>query len=433
MANSRIPSWFIAGIVVIILDYHAFSQETVKGTLSLRQAVTIALEHHPSLRAANAGVRSASAGLTQSLSPFWPSVIGSGGWTHNEGWFVFNPSFPPRNQIYSSYTAGLTVTQTIFDFGKTIGRVSASSDGLNAAESDFESARTTVIMNVELAYYVYIQAQQIVDVNEEAVQRTQQHLTQAKAFYGVGTRPQIDVTRAEVDHANAEVSLIRARNQLRIAKLQLENAMGIRTNEQYRLTDSLQVREFTMTIDSVKSLTLEQRPELAASRARLSAAQSLVTAAWTQYLPTISAAGAYNWTNFDFPLYNRWNAGLTISLPLFMGFSLTAQVDQARANADAAQANLDALAEAVVLETEQDYFGLKEAEERISASVKLVEQSEQTLNLAEKQYAAGVGTVLDVTDAQVLLSNARITKIQAIFDYNSSLIHLQRSMGMLGS
>jgi len=433
MMIPRILRSSVAGIVVIILYLPAPAQETVKGTLSLRQAVTVALEHHPSLRAADAGVRSASGGLTQASSAYWPSVIGSGGWTHNEGWFVFNPSFPPRNQIYSSYTAGLAVSQTIFDFGKTIGRVSAGSDLLNAAESDFESARTAVIMNVELAYFAYIQAQQIVGVNEEAVQRTQQHLTQAKAFYGVGMRPQIDVTRAEVDHANADVNLIRARNQLRIAKLLLENAMGVHTTEQYRLTDSLEVREFTMTIDSVKSRTLEQRPELAATRARLGAARSLVIAAWTQHLPTISATGAYNWTNFDFPLYNRWNVGLTISLPLFMGFSLAAQVDQARANADAVQANFDALTEAVILETEQEYLGLKEAEERISASVKLVEQSEQTLNLAEKQYAAGVGTVLDVTDAQVLLSNARITKIQAIFDYNSSLIHLQRSMGTLGS
>ena len=433
MMTGRLITWVIAGAIVAARAVPCAAQEGVKETLSLQQAVSLALRYHPALRAADAGVRSASAGVTQAASAYWPSVIGSGGWTHNEGWFVFNPSFPPRNQIYSSYTTGVAATQNVFDFGKTIGRVSASSDLLTAAQSDYESARTTVILNVELAYHSFNQAEQIVSVNEEAVRRTQQHLTQAKAFYGVGTRPQIDVTRAEVDHANAEVSLIRARNQLMLAKLQLEDAMGVHPSTSYRLTDSMAVREFAMPLDSVKSLTLKRRPELAATRARLDANQSLVMAAWTQRLPTILASGAYNWTNFDFPLYSRWNAGLTISLPLFMGFSIAAQIDQARASVDAVQANLDLLTESVMLETEQNYLGLKEAAERIAASVKLVEQSEQTLNLAEKQYAAGVGTVLDVTDAQVLLSNARITKIQAIFDYNSALIHLQRSMGMLGN
>jgi outer membrane protein TolC len=120
-----------------------------------------------------------------------------------------------------------------------------------------------------------------------------------------------------------------------------------------------------------------------------------------------------------------------MSLPIFQGFAISAQVEQARAAADAAQANLDVLREFVTLEVEQNYLGLKEAEERIAASTKLVEQAEQNLNLAERQYAAGVGTALEVTDAQLTLSNARITRIQALYDYNSSLRKLERSMGIL--
>ena len=138
------------------------------------------------------------------------------------------------------------------------------------------------------------------------------------------------------------------------------------------------------------------------------------------------------WSNFDFPLFNRWNAGVTLTFPLFQGFNIVGQVEQAQAAADAADADLELLKESVVLEVEQAYLGLREAEERLGATAKLVEEAEQSLVLAERQYVAGVGTVLDVTDAELSLSNAHITQIQGLFDYNSSLATLQKAMGMPG-
>jgi outer membrane protein TolC len=106
-------------------------------------------------------------------------------------------------------------------------------------------------------------------------------------------------------------------------------------------------------------------------------------------------------------------------------------VQLANATADAAGAFLDAQIEAVSLEVEQTYLGLREAEERLAATKKLVEQAEQNLVLAERQYAAGVGTALEVTDAQLTRSNAQITNIQAHYDYYTSLVKLQRAMGVI--
>jgi len=405
--------------------------ETRIDSLTLDQAVSLALQHNPSLRAADAGVLSASSGLTQADAAYFPSIAATASASRTGGAFVLNPSVSSRNQTYNTYTTGFQVNQTIFDFGKTIGRVSGAGSFLDAAESDLISARENVVMNTSLAYFGYVQAIQVEKVNEEAAQRASQHLNEAKAFYTVGKRAQFDVTRAEVDLANANVNLIRSRNQIRLAKLQLENAMGIHPSSDYRVTEAFPIPEFSLPLDSVKLLTFGQRPELIAATARLEANKSLVSAAWDQHLPTLSASGAWTWSNFDFPLFSRWNVGLTMSLPIFQGFSISAQVEQARAAADAAQANLDVLRESVILEVEQNYLGLKEAEERIAASTKLVEQAEQNLNLAERQYAAGVGTALEVADAQLTLSNARITRIQALYDYNSSLRKLERSMGIL--
>ena len=240
------------------------------------------------------------------------------------------------------------------------------------------------------------------------------------------------MTKAEVDLANADVGLIRARNQMRLAKVSLENTMGVHPTADYRVREVFEVPPFPMKLDSVESVAFRERPELIAAHARAEGNRSLVSATWDQHLPTIAAFGNWTWSNFDFPLFSRWNAGLSFTLPIFQGFTISAQVDQARAAADLALANLDLLNESARLEVEQNYLGLKEAEDRIGATSKLIEQAEENLRLANGEYAAGVGTAIEAADAQLSLSNAQITRIQALSDYNGFLIRLERSMGILG-
>jgi len=425
---------FAAHLILFGILTHIVSaqvQDMKIGVLSLDRAIALAVEHHPSIRSAEASVRSAEAGLTQAIASYLPTITSTATFSRTQGAFVLNPDFPPRDQRYNNYSAVIQANETIFDFGKSISRVSAGGKLVDAAEADFQSAKSAVVMNVQIAYFVYVRAKQVAGVNEENVARAEAHLKQAKAFFSVGKRAQIDVTKTEVDLANAEVNLIRARNELRVAKLQLDNAMGIHSTEEYLVADSLSIQPLAMDLDSIRTIALRQRPELVSARARVDANQSLVTAAWTQHLPTISAFGRYTWSNFDFPLLSNWNAGIAFTLPIFQGFATQAQVSQARANADVAQANLDALSESALLDVEQNYLGLKEADERIAATTKLVELAEANLNISERQYAAGVASALEVTDAQGTLSNARITRIQALFDYNSSLAKLRRAMGVM--
>ena len=399
-------------------------------SLTLDKAVELALQYHPTLRLAEANVRFAEGGYRLALSNYLPQVSASWSGSHTEGTFVFNPSIPSRNQIYSSYSAGITASQLLYDFGKTTSRIGANSDFASAASLDQVAAREAVRVNVAIAYLAFLQARSVAVVNEEAVAQAAKHLAQAKAFHTVGRVPQFDVTKAEVDLANANVTLITARNQERVTRLQLENAMGVSPTTPYVVSDSVHSEPFTMPLDSALALAFRQRPELNAARARVEANNALASATWSQNLPSISATGSYNWNGFQpQPLFPRWVAGISVSLPIFQGFGIDAQVQQAEANADAAQATLDALKESVQLDVEQTYLSVREAAERILASEKLVQQAEENLTLAERQYAAGVGTPLDVTDAQLTRSNAHITNIQAIFDYNSSLVRLHQAVG----
>jgi outer membrane protein len=397
--------------------------------LTLHRAVQLALEHHPSLRLADANLRSASAAVTQAAGGYLPSLSATATASRTDGAFVFNPSFPARLQTYNNYSTAFQLQQMIYDFGRTSGRVSANENFADASASDLEVTRENVIINAQVSYFGLLQALRVERVNDEAVELATKHLAQAKAFYTVGRRPQFDVTKAEVDLANARVNQILARNQSHLATVQLENALGMHPSGGYALVDTFEVTPIALSLDSALAIAMNNRPDLRAAEARLSASRDLVTSTRGQYFPTLSAFGTWTWSGFEFPLSSRWNAGVTMSVPIFQGFSLVAQVNQAEANADAAQANVDVLRETITLDVQQNYWAVKEAEERITAATKLLEQAEQNLVLAEKQYTAGVGTPLDVADAQVSRSNARIASIQALYDYDTSVIHLRRSIG----
>lgn len=404
--------------------------------LTLDQAIALGLEHHPSLRNAGANLHLSEAQVRQARSGYLPAISAVGSGSHIEGAFVFNPSFPPREQMYNSYSVGLQGQLTLYDFGRTGNRVEAGNLGVEAAGFDVRAAREQVVTNVQIAYFGYIQAMQVARVDQEAVAQAEQHLAQAKAFYSVGKRPQFDVTKAEVDLANANVTLIRGKNQLQLGRIQLENAMGIHPEQEFTTEEQFAILQFPIPLDSLKTLALNKRPELLAARARLGANEALVGAAFSQHLPTLSATGNYTWGGFSEPivllpqLFGRWTAGISLSFPIFQGFALDAQVDQARASVDAAQSSLDLLSEDVLLEVEENFYALQESLERIAATTRLVEQAEQNLNLAQRQYAAGVGTPLDVADAQLTRANALITHIQAQYDYNVALVRLRRAVGI---
>jgi outer membrane protein TolC len=373
------------------------------------------------------------AGHKGAIAGYLPTVSFTASAIHTEGMFVFNPSVASRSQIYSTYAGGFQAQQILFDFGKTINRVGASTDLADAAASDYTSARELVKANVQIAYYGLLAARGVADVNDEAVEQAEKHLVQAKAFYAVGRRPQFDVTKAEVDLANAKVNQIIAANQKQVARVQLENAMGFHPDGAYTVSGSPAIDPVVVSMDSARALTLSQRPELRAARLRVEAALSQSRAAWSQHLPTLSAVGTWNWNGFQpSPLYPRWTAGIQLTLPIFQGFALDAQVELANAAADAEQAVFDTQAQSVLLEVEQAYLGLKAAGERRVATAKLVAQANENFTLAQRQYAAGVGTAIEVADAQLSRSNARITDIQAQYDYATSLVKLRRAMGTTG-
>lgn len=420
-------------LIIMTVSLDALADEAIKKgeALSLERCVAIALKKQPNILAARSAVNVSESRIGQARANYYPQIDLSSGYSKVAPvQTAANRSFSPSSQSYDQYTAGLTLKQNIYDFGKTAAQVRVQSLNLESSRSDLDNVTEQIIFNVKQAYFNVLQTGRARDVAEEAVRQFEQHLEQAKGFYEVGTKPRFDVTKAEVDLSNAKLSLIKADNALKVAKVTLNNAMGVPDAPEHTLTDNLMFQKFDISLSDAIENAFKSRPDLLSAIAKRKSAEASLEYATTGYYPSVSGNAGYSLAGENFPLGSGWNAGVTVSIPVFSGFLTKNQVEEARATLNQLKANEESLRQTVLLDVQQAYLNLIEAEERIPASDLAVRQAKENLDIANGRYAAGVGNPIEVTDAQVSYSNARITYIQALSDYKVATASLEKAMGI---
>lgn len=398
--------------------------------LTLQRAVEIAVMRQPNIIAARSAVAVNESRVGQARANYYPQVSASSGYSR------IKPVTSTTGRLtsgtgsaFDSYTGSVALSQNIFDFGRTASQVDIQKLNTRASRSDLENTTEQIVLAVKQAYYSVLQASRNRAVAEESVGQFAQHLEQARGFYEVGTKSKFDVTRAEVDLSNARLNLIRADNTLKLAVVNLNNAMGVPDAPRYTLEDTLAFKRYGVALDEAVAKAFANRPDLHAITVRKRAAEENIELAGKNYYPTLTGNAGYNWGGSKFPLEEGWTVGALVNLPVFNGFLTRSQVSEAKANLNVVRANEDLLRQDVLLDVQQSYLNLKEAETRIPTAELAVRQATENLEIANGRYAAGVGNPIEVTDAQVAYSNAKFTYIQALSDYKVAQAALERAMG----
>src|SRR5581483_2743291 len=324
----------------------------------------------------------------------------------------------------------LQARQLVFDFGKTAALVDQARAGARIAADELTRVREVVVQNVRQAYFGVLQAQRLVAVADANLARSELNLRSAQGFYDVGTKPKSDVTKAEVEVANARVLMISARNNVRLAQTTLANALGLEATAPIQIDDILTYEPLALDAAQLLTEALANRPELRQAQARVDSARAQLAGARAEYLPDLSLVGVYGGAGED-QLRETWSIGAQLSWNLFQGFATQNRVREAQALVETARADADSLELQVRLEVEQAYITVVEAAERIAATQKAIESAQENLRLAQGRYDAGVGTILDLTDAQLSLSNAEADHVRALTDYRVGLATLDRVVGRL--
>ena len=411
--------------------------------LTLEDAVQIGLENHPRIKSAGERIGAQAGVLGQQMSAYYPTVVLNNRYQTSQS--STNGGAPNASESYSSQAS---FNMILYNFGKREGNVQAARDTLSATKEDYTTTTQDIILSIKQAYYVYLGTQEVVRVRRETVRSRELLVRQAKGFYDVGTRARIDVARAEANLYTAQADLIAAENNVKIAWVTLRNAMGSpRLPEQPVAPDSPEV-ELSMNLAGARTIAFDTRSELKSFDAQRKAADQLIAVARRQHLPDLLFDASYGRRHVSnetatsgspgferenrintFPLQPAWSVGLNLIIPIFDGFRTTNRVEETLHNYYNIKFLEEDRRQQIALDVEQSYLRVVELQERINATDSAAKAAKENLDLALGRYQVGVGSIIEVTDAETLYTDAQTTYIRTIYEYKIADAQLARSMG----
>jgi len=423
--RSRLTAAMFFVILLLFLPPFAGAKDRIgKGeTLDLKQCIEIALERHPNILAAGYTVKAGESRVGQAKSGRYPQVAGSAGYSRTDSVFT------PTGAISNSYSSSVFLNQNLYDCGKTNTQVKIQEFSRDSSRFNLEDIRAQVIFGVKQAYWLFLQAGKNRDVAREVVTQFEHHLEQAKGFFEIGTKPKFDVTKAEVDLSGAKLNLLRAENALKLARVFLNNALGLPEAEEFEVVDQLSFQHPKIDLEGAIRRAYDRRPDLLSIAMRKKSLEETIELARKDYYPSVTGNASYTWGGADFPLRDGWSVGAQVNIPIFSGYLTKYQVEEARANVDALSASEAFLRQSIYQDVKQAWLNLDEAASRFVTAEISVRQALENLDLANGRYASGVGNPIEVTDALVAASNAKTAQISALYDYKVAQASLERATG----
>jgi outer membrane protein len=425
--------------------------------LTLTTAEQNALHNHPQVREARSATDAAVARIEEARSGYLPQVTGTAtyerttanvqprpGFTSSgsaaeqgpltfqgaTGPATFSPAstLPPItwNPNYSFFQFGVTATQLLYDFGQTSEKWRSAARSADSFRAGERTTKNQVLLNVRTAYFNARAAKALMKVAVDTLENQEKHLAQVMGMVGAGTEPEIDLATSRTAVANARVALINAQNQYDVTRAQLNLAMGIVASTDYDVAD-----EGLKPIDGedqpneplvAKALSL--RPELVNFERQREAQELTVKSIKGGYGPTIAAIGNLSLIGIDLgSLVPDWYVGASLTWPILQGGLTRGQVREAQANLRNIDAELEAERQQVHLDVEQARLAVRAAKASIDAAQEALVNARLQLKLAEGRYAQGVGSIIELSDAQVAMTSAAAQAVQA--DYNLATARAQ--------
>jgi outer membrane protein len=403
--------------------------------LTLADVVDIALANSPVTRASWLEARAAAASLGSTRSELYPTLDLDAEATRSEV-TAFGGQFSYLN---TSYGPSLALSYLLFDFGGRGARVDEALATLHAADWEHDAVIQDVVLEVEQAYYRYLESRARLKAAEVTVEDAKLNLEAAKRRQEVGVATVADVLQAQTALSRAELERVRASGAIEALRGSLAAAMGLPANTEIdvgELPGDIVLPELTATAQELIEQAVSGRPELVAARLRSEASERHTDATKASRWPELMVSGSASRTYYEPSPYaeygDGWSAALLLRMPLFTGFRLGFDIEEALARAEQARVETTRLEQLVVLEVWTAFVDLKTAAERVKSARDLLESADQSEKVALARYREGVGSILDSLAAQAAMANARSERISAYADWFVAAARLARATGSLG-
>lgn len=336
--------------------------------------------------------------------------------------------------IGNSHSNSITASLPIFTGGELQGQIGQAKANYRSMLSAEEQAYNEMKETATTGYFNMLNATNMKALRQESVDRLQAHLDNVIAQYNVGIVARADVLRSEVELANAQQNYITASNEYDVAEATLNNIIGTPLGTTLLLKDRLQYEPYENDMAYCLAYSEQHRPELKQAEYAIDSAEAALVVARSGHMPKVYANASNNWggNGSDWPGDDdeNWSVGVTASMNVFDSGVTWSKIHAAQENLAKAKESQRQIKDNVELEVRTDYLNLREAEKRITTTQVAVASAEEDYHIAVVRYQAGVGTNIDVMDAQEALTQAKTNYYQALYNYNTSKAALNTSMGV---
>ncbi len=410
--------FFIAGALV--------AQTPPPGKLSLQDAEALAVRNHPQISAALLNAAAANQVTIETHAASLPTFSGNvtaAGAIHNSALTAGNLN---SSSVYNRIASGITASQLITDFGRTASLTQSARQRAEAQQDNALATRANIILQVDVAFYAALRAQNVLIVAQETVGNRQTIADQVTALANSKLKSGLDVSFANVNLGEAKLLLADAQNQIRSAFADLSVAVGSAAQQEYQLVDPAEPPALPADPAPLIQQAEGHRPEVLSARAEVAAAQSFAHAEADLSHPTISALGTVgvNPLHDDTKLSNRFAAaGVNMNIPVFNGHLFKARQTEAELHAQATEQNLRDQQNRIARDVQVAWLNADNAQKRLALTADLLAQANLALDLAQTRYNLGLSSIVELSQAQLQKTSAEIGAASAKYEYG-----LQRSV-----
>lgn len=412
--------------------------------LSLEESIKMAMDNNPGVLSAKKKVQAAEGMAGKAFSSLLPQVGVQGG----IGYLYMQPQTVQIKQgptvltlmlgvdemaAYRNYQA--TLTQPLFTGGKLLNAHDIARKNLLITKEELRRVKNDIAFQVKEAFFRVVQGKELFDLSNEALNMAKTHLKHVKAMFNAGVATRADILRVEVQVANAEVGVARAKQGYILSK----NAFNTVVGQSVDLDVNFIIPKFdesdfgAVNYHGTLALAYNNRPDWNQFLLTKGIADNNYKIKVASYLPDVSYMATYGNNIFEYSSfrndYRSWTSMVVGSWNIFDSFGVASEIKEARANMQATEAMETDVRNAIALEVKDACLGLSSAWEMLNSAKKAFTLAKENYKIADIRYTAGVGTNIEVIDAQVAFNQAKTEYTRAKFDFQIAKARINKVAG----
>lgn len=392
--------------------------------LTLKQTEALALRNNPQITSARLESLAAQQVVRETRSSYWPTAVTNLTAVDSQTNSRITAGGLNNPIIFERAAGGATVSQLLTDFGHTSNLVASSRFSAKAADQSALATREQILLATDQAFFGVLQAQAVLRVAEQTVSARQVVVDQVEALAKSALKSELDLSFAQVNLAQAKLLLLDAQNNEKASQAALAALLGYVTSQEFDIVDEAgAMNPPPGLLDELIQQAMDDRPELQAAYFHYESAESLKKAERDSLFPTISAIGAVGGTPVrDYHLAPWYGAaGVNMEIPVFNGFLFTAREKETDLRAQAIQQRFLDLRNSIARDVRTSWLNATTSYDRLDVTNQLLKQANLALDLAQTRYKLGLGSIVELSQAQLQQTQAEIAQAQAGYEYRLAL------------